>query len=178
MKDEKLITAIGQGDERAIHYAMDKYTRLLWSIARAVLEGTASAEDVEECVADVFVYLWQHPEKYDPARGKLKAWLSILVRSMAIDRCRALSRRGTLPLEEALLSAQPDLAEGLLAQEARERLVGAVETLEEPDRNILLRRYYHGQKPKEIALALGLPPKQVENRLYRTRQKLRTMLTD
>ena len=178
MKDEKLITAIGQGDERAIHYAMDKYTRLLWSIARAVLEGTASAEDVEECVADVFVYLWQHPEKYDPARGKLKAWLSILVRSMAIDRRRQLSRHAALPLEEALTAALPDLAEDISARASRERLAGAVENLEEPDRNILLRRYYHEQKPKEIALALDLPPKTVENRLYRARQKLRTMLTD
>lgn len=178
MTDETLIAALRQGDEHAINHAMDKYARLLWSIAGAALEGVAAAEDVEECVADVFVYLWQHPEKYDPARGKLKVWLSILARSMAIDRRRQLSRHASLPLEEALTAALPDLAEGILAREARERLARAVESLEEPDRDILLRRYIHSQKPREIALALGIPVKQVDNRLYRAKQRLRALLTD
>lgn len=178
MKDEKLITAIRQGDEHAINHAINKYARLLWSIAGAALEGAATAEDVEECVADVFVYLWQHPEKYDPARGKLKVWLSILARSIAIDRRRQLSRHAALPLEEALTAALPDLAEGISAQEDRERLAGALESLEAPDRDILLRRYIHSQKPREIALALGIPVKQVDNRLYRAKQRLRALLTD
>ena len=52
-------------------------------------------------------------------------------------------------------------------------LVRAVETLEEPDREILIRRYYREQKPREIAAALGLPVKQVQNRLYRAKRKLR-----
>lgn len=178
MRDEKLISAIRQGDETAINYAMDKYSRLLWSIAAAVLENTIGTQDVEECVADVFVYLWQHPEKYDPARGKLKVWLSLLTRSMALDRYRAAARRSTVPLEDTLMAAQPDLADGLAAQQAQEKLSQALTTLDTADRDLLLRRYVQQQKPKEISLALGLPVKQVENRLYRTKLKLRALLQD
>ena len=175
MRDEKVIEAIRRGDEEAIGQVMDKYSRLLWSIAGAVLHD-ASPQDVEECVADVFIYLWQNPDKYDPQRGGLKVWLSILARSRALDKYRALSRRNDAPLEEALLAQRAGLADGLLAQEDRKALCRAVQALEEPDREVLLRRYYHEQKPREIALALDMPVKQVENRLYRAKRKLRSML--
>jgi len=178
VRDEKLITAIRQGDETAIHYAMDKYSRLLWSIAAAVLENTAGVQDVEECVADVFVYLWQHPEKYDPARGKLRVWLSVLTRSMALDRYRATLRHSTVPLEDTLIAAQPDLADGLALQEAQAKLAQVLSTLDSADRELILRRYVQQQKPKELSLAVGLPVKQVENRLYRIKRKLRSLLQD
>ena len=58
-----------------------KYSKLLWSVSGAVLSHIGSAQDVEECVADAFIYLWEHPDKYNPERGKLKTWLSIIAHS-------------------------------------------------------------------------------------------------
>lgn len=52
-----------------------------------------------------------------------------------------------------------------------------MDALAEPDREILLRRYYFGQKPREIAAALGLDKKQVDNRLYQTKRRLRASVT-
>lgn len=177
MSDEKLIRAIRAQDERAIAHVIETHSRLLWSIASAVLKDVGSMQDTEECVADTFISLWQSPDKFDPARGSLKTWLSIVARTKALDRCRALSRRDTLPLEEAAFVQGLDLPEDKLLQEdARLALQTAIGQLDEPDREILLRRYYHGQKPRQIALALGIPVKQVENRLYRTKQKLRDIL--
>ena len=40
----------------------------------------------------------------------------------------------------------------------------------------LLRRYLGDQKPREIALALGITSRQVQNRLYRARSRLRAQL--
>ncbi len=177
MSDEKLIRAIHERDEAAISRIIEAHSRLLWRVAQAVLNDLGSAQDVEECVADTFIYLWRFPEKYDPERGSLKTWLSIVARTKALDRCRELSRRAALPLDEAAFVRMPDLPEdGLLRSDARQALQAAIEKLDEPDREILLRRYYHDQKPRQIALALGIPVKQVENRLYRTKQKLRNTL--
>jgi len=41
-----------------------------------------------------------------------------------------------------------------------------------------VRRYYYGQKPKEIALALNMSVKQVDNRLYQTKRRLRQVLCE
>ena len=156
---------------------INKYSRLLWPIASAVLSSAGSEQDVEECVADAFIYLWQHPEKFDPSRGSLKTLLCIVVRSKAIDRYRELMRKSALPLEEAVLAAGTGMQEQLMQRETRRELLAAVQALEEPNREILIRRYYHDQKPREIALAMGLSVKQVDNSLFRSKRHLRDVLT-
>lgn len=62
LNEKKLIEGIRNRDESAAAYAIDRYSRLLWSAAAQVLRNIGTAEDLEECVADAFVYLWEHPE--------------------------------------------------------------------------------------------------------------------
>lgn len=175
--EEKLLCAISAGDEAAINTAINRYSRLLWSVVQPILQPLASAEEVEECVADVFIQLWQQPQQFDPARGSLKSYLCLLARSKAIDRYRSLSRRAVLPLEAVTLCSELGLEAQLLQAEAQEQLNNALQQLTEAEQEILLRRYYYGQKPRQIALALQLPNKQVENHLYRSKQKLQSILT-
>ena len=178
MNDEKVMSAIRARNEAAIHDVITRYSKLLWSVSSAVLHRTGSAQDVEECVADTFIYLWEHPDKYDPQRGRLKTWLAIVARTQAANRCRELARRSTVPLDETALIDSLGLAEAVLREEARQTLLTAVDALGEPDRDILLRRSYRGPKPREIALALNMSVKQVDNRLYQTKQRLRQALSD
>ena len=58
MKDKAVIEAIARRDEQAVRAVIDKYSRLLRPIAGAGLEKGGCAQDVEECVADTFIYLW------------------------------------------------------------------------------------------------------------------------
>ena len=178
MRDDAVAAAIGRRDEDAMNAVIDKYARLLWPIADAVLKNVGSVQDVEECVADAFIFLWEHPEKFDSGRGTLKSFLCIVARSRAIDRYRELSRRGTLPLEEAVLADTFGMQEALLKEETKRELLAAVNALGEPGREILERRYYYNQKPREIALALGLTVKQVDISLYRSKRSLRAALTE
>ena len=171
-----MVAAIAAGDAEAMNRVIGKYSRLLWPIASAVLKNAGSEQDVEECVADAFIYLWQHPERFDPGRGTLKSLLCIVARTRAIDRFRQLSRKGTLPLEEAVLSASVGMQEELMSRETKKELIAAVNALGEPGREILVRRYYYEQKPREIALALGMTVKQVDNSLYRSKRALRQAL--
>ena len=178
MKDEAVILAIGRRDEDAMNAVIEKYSRLLWPIAGAVLKNVGNVQDVEECVADAFISLWEHPGKFDPGRGTLKSYLCMVARSRAIDRYRELTRRNTAPLEEAVLADTFGMQEALLREETKRELLAAVKALGEPGREILVRRYYYNQKPREIARALGMTVKQVDNSLYRSKQRLRQALTE
>ena len=142
-----------------------------------MLQNVGYEQDVEEVVADAFIYLWEHPHKFDPSRGTLKTLLCVITRSRAIDRYRELARRQTVPLEETVLSAGVGLQEQMIAAETSRELTAAVNSLGEPAREILIRRYYYEQKPRQIALALGMTVKQVDNSLYRTKQQLRAALS-
>ncbi|MGI5962588.1 MAG: sigma-70 family RNA polymerase sigma factor [Lawsonibacter sp.] len=177
MNDEKMITAIRNRSEPAINEAINKYSKLLWYVAGAVLNHIGSVQDVEECVADTFIYLWENPHKFDSRRGKLKTWLSIIVRTKAIDRCREIAKTSTISLEDTLLTDSLGIVDGVVLEETRCVLIAAVNALGEPDREILVRRYYYDQKPKEIALALNMSVKQVDNRLYQTKLKLREAIS-
>ena len=177
MNDEKTIQAIRMRNEKVIGEVIKAYSRLLWSVAGAVLNNIGSVQDMEECVADTFIYLWEHPEKYNPSRGKLKTWLSIIARTQAVNRCREITKRNTVSLEGTNLPDCLGIVEGILRKETKETLLAAVNALGEPDREILLRRYFYDQKPREIALALNLSVKQVDNRLYQTKKKLRQALS-
>ena len=177
LNDEKIITAIKKRSEATINEIITKYSKLLWSVAEAVLSHVGSVQDVEECVADTFIYLWEHPEKFDHQRGKLKTWLSIIARTQAVNRYREITKRNILPLEDTDFVDQLDVADAVLEVETRQALIAAVNALCEPDREILIRRYYYDQKPKEIALALDMSVKQIDNRLYQTKRRLHEMLT-
>ena len=176
MQDKQLAAAIARGEGDAMNTVMNRYARLLWQIAAAVLKNVGSEADVEECVADAFIYLWRNPERFDSQRGTLKSFLCMVVRSRAIDRFRQLTRNPVLPLEEAVLSATVGMQEELMSRETRRELIAAVNALGEPGREILLRRYYYNQKPREIALAMDLTVKQVDNSLYRSKRQLRELL--
>lgn len=178
MNDERTITAIRNRNEAAINEVITKYSKLLWSVAGAVLNNMGSTQDVEECVADTFIYLWEHPEKYNSQRGKLKTWLSIIARTQAVNRCREIAKQNIIPLEESDFVDQLGIVDTFLESETRRALLAAVNALGEPDREILIRRYYYDQKPKEIALALDMSVKQVDNRLYQTKLKLRESLSN
>lgn len=178
MSDESLIAAIQKRNETVIHEIITKYSRLLWSVAGAVLNNIGSAQDVEECVADTFIYLWEHPDKYDPRRGKLKTWLSMIARTRALNRYREIAKRNTIPLEDSAIIDCLAIVDNFLQEETRKTLLAAINALSEPDREILLRRYYYNQKPREIALALNMSVKQIDNRLYQTKRRLRKALSD
>ncbi|MFR7987584.1 MAG: sigma-70 family RNA polymerase sigma factor [Anaerotignum lactatifermentans] len=172
MQEKNIIDAIKAGDEQAMQKIICRYSRLLWSIVGAVLSQVGTTEDMEECVADVFIDLWEHPQKYDESRGSLKAWLSVIARNKAIDRYRQKTKIQTIPLEETVLAqmgVEPEM-------ENREGLQEALAELTEEEREILLRRYVYQQKPKEMAVALGLSVKQIENRLYRIKAKMRKQM--
>lgn len=172
MQEKNIIDAIKAGDEQAMQKIICRYSRLLWSIVGAALSQVGTTEDMEECVADVFIDLWEHPQKYDESRGGLKAWLSVIARNKAIDRYRQKTKIQTIPLEETVLAqmgVEPEM-------ENREGLQEALAELTEEEREILLRRYVYQQKPKEMAVALGLSVKQIENRLYRIKAKMRKQM--
>lgn len=177
LDDKKIISAINNRDERMLAFVVQKYSKLLWKIAASVLINAASVQDVEECVADVFIYLWQHPEKYDPDKAKLSSWLSVIARTKAIDRYRQNIRKRELPMEEIA-------AEGLVHAEIsiidaeKDKLLSCIGRLDENEKELIIRRYYYEQKPAEIAVVLEMPKKQVENRLYYAKQKLRKMMEE
>lgn len=172
LNDKKMISAIIKRDEQMLAFVIQKYSKLLWKITVSILLNVSSVQEVEECVADVFIFLWQYPEKYNPDRAKLSSWLSMIARSKAVDRYRSLIKNKEISMEEIIVESL-GYAEVKTSDEDKEELLFYIAELDEKEKELIVRRYYYEQKPAEIALALDIPKKQIENRLYYAKQKLK-----
>ncbi len=64
----------------------------------------------------------------------------------------------------------------IIDREMRRELVEAVNSLGEPDREIIVRRFYLDQPSRSVAEALGMTVSAVDTRLHRAVSKLRDML--
>ena len=164
--------------ERELEKIINKYSRLLWSVSSKILNGIGDEQDVEECIADVFIDLWQEPDKFDPERGSLKSWLCLKCRSKSIDRFRKLASHTSDELDENLLSDIYEPGDEVIRRTDLKSIREAIANLEEPAKEIMIRRFIMEQKPAEISKAMELPIKKVENTIYRTKEKIRNELGD
>lgn len=183
--DAELMAAIGRRDADALAALYDRYARLVFSTAFRVLHDAAAAEDV---VQDVYVRLWQRPDRYVESRGKFLGWLLSVTRNRAIDEIRARGRR---PLNEATVgdpTTPGALADDYASEEAgrafesadlidqREAVRRALTTLP-PDQRIAIElAYYKGLTQAEIAQALDTPLGTIKTRIRLGMRKLRDAL--
>ena len=176
MDDEKLAGIILSGDREKFFHIMEAYNKLLWVIVGGVLNGVGTVEDIEECISDVYVSLWQKPRAYDLRKGSLKTYIAVAAKRKALDRYRQLTRVKIVKLDDAIRSTDDDLLEYIAERDLYNELYEAIRTLKEPDKEILIRRYFFDEKPSGIADKTSLPVKEVKNRLYQSKLKLREAL--
>jgi len=175
IKNESIANSILRRDEETFRELFQTYAKLLWAVAGGILSEKGGAEqDIEECVSDAFIELWNHPEKYDPARGSVKSYLCRITKNKAIDIYRRKNRENVITIDEYIEAPASDIFD----IPDYSRLYEAIEGLQEPTREIVVRRYFHDEKPARIAKRLGLQIKEVENRLYRGKKALMESLSD
>lgn len=151
-----LVRRLKRREDPAYEELIQEYGRLLWTVASGILSGKGTQEDVEEIVSDVFAELWANPERFDPDRGTIRAYLCIRARSMALDRLRVLSRVTFIPLEEAEPQTE-DLAEALFSSCTVQRIHELLNGLDSPEREILTLKLLYGMKAPDIVRKLGIP---------------------
>jgi RNA polymerase sigma-70 factor (ECF subfamily) len=171
--DARLRERLVNGDGDALAEAYDRWATLVYTVARRVTGDKAAAEDVTQ---DVFLRLWQAPERYDPDRGPLRWWLSMAARGRAVDLVRsrtAAARRhavAAMPQDEA----EPD---ELVTWQMEVKVVQeAVRALPEAQRAAVHLAYYRGRTYRQVAEDLGIPEGTAKSRLRQALASLHARL--
>lgn len=159
----------------------DAYRRLAplaLASANRVLRDEAAAEDV---VQDVFMHLWLRPSAFDPARGTLPSYVTMLARSRALDRWRTRTARESAvdrSADEARVHTtdHESAAEPVIRRERSLKLLGALDELPADQRDAVLLAYGRGLTAQEIARATGIPLGTAKSRVRLGLRKAREVL--
>ncbi|NER80351.1 MAG: sigma-70 family RNA polymerase sigma factor [Leptolyngbya sp. SIO1D8] len=172
--DTALVMQLWQGDLNALGVLYDRYSSLVYTLALRSLGNVASAEDLTQ---DVFLTL-MNSRTYDPDRGSLSSYLSLLTRSRAIDRLRAQSTQHKYlnQWQRHPQPAEPSPMEHASQQERHTLVREALDQLSQQQRQVLELSYYQGQSQTEIAAQLGVPLGTVKSWARRGLLRLRSHL--
>ena len=177
--DAALMRLIALSQEQALAQLYDRYNRLVFSLALAIVQDRATAEEI---TLDVFMRIWQKAALYNPEQARVSTWLTHITRNHAID---VLRRRAVRPEhhsvelnEEVPRSETPgptpaDTAEEMLQ---RERIRLALSLLPADQRQVLFLAYFEGYTQSQIAETLRQPLGTVKTRMRLALQKLRDYL--
>jgi RNA polymerase sigma-70 factor (ECF subfamily) len=167
-------------DPRRFARAFHEHAPAVHATARAGLRDSARAEDV---VQDVFLRLWRAPERWNPNRGPLGAYLRLMARSRALDLWREadVRARARNRAEEAALAERPPSAADTTEAEAlrtaeRESLREALAVLPPEQRRAVALAYWVGLTAEQIAECMGIPLGTAKSRIRLGLHRLRSAL--
>jgi len=174
--DALLAARLAAGDDRALVEAFDQLAPSVFGGALRVLGNGSAAQDV---VQDVFVELWSHPDRYDPAAGTLRTYLIVLARHRAVDLLRSEFRRvARQERHYRLTPAEPPgtASDEIVAAETASVVRAAVQLLPDGQRRVVELAYFEGLTCREVANAMGIPEGTAKSRLRLAMAKLETVL--
>ena len=180
MKDRQLLEILKNDPERGMEKLIARDGGIVTAAVKSRLFSGAFCEsDVEDCVADTFSEFYCSLSKLDPKKGSVRAWLCLIARRNATDRLRQYyQEKGTAPLDDTKTQFPDNFSLEIDFEDRmqRARVLEAIKALGEPDRSILVRKYYFAQSSKQIAAALHLTISNVDTRAHRAIQKLKKEL--
>jgi RNA polymerase sigma-70 factor (ECF subfamily) len=174
--DARLAARLTGGDDHALAEVFDRLAANVYGGALRVLGNGAAAQDV---VQDVFVELWSHPDRYDPAAGTLRTYLMVVARHRAVDLVRSELRRvARQERDYRLAPATPDRSAcaEVIAAETASLVRSAVRLLPDTQRRVIELAYFQGLTCREVADTVGIPEGTAKSRLRLALAKLAALL--
>ena len=174
--DALLAARLAAGDDHALAEVFDRLGSAVYGAALRVLGQGSTAQDV---VQDVYVELWSHPDRYDPAAGALRTYLIVLARHRAVDLVRSELRRIARQERHHRLTPRPrhpSPCEEVTAADTASTVRAAVNLLPDSQRRVIELAYFGGLTCREVALAAGIPEGTAKSRLRLALAKLETVL--
>ncbi|MFB7591255.1 sigma-70 family RNA polymerase sigma factor [Streptomyces sp. NPDC056169] len=157
--DRKMQQRLARGEAAALGEFYDRFASLVHSLAHRVLDDDAAADQVTR---EVFGYIWENPDDYDPKQGNMRSWVARLTQRQAVHRLRQVE--ATAYAETGQGSAEE------LEQKVRRASVAAradyiVTSMPAPLRAALELAYFQRRDYRQTAADLGVTEDEARRRL-------------
>jgi RNA polymerase sigma-70 factor, ECF subfamily len=183
--DLKLVAAIRSGDPMAFETIVRKHGGRMLATAKRFLP---CEQDACDAVQDAFLSAFKSITTFN-GDSQIATWLHRIVVNASLMRLRSNVRRATCSIENLLPtfdrtghhahlvgSIESCPTAGMIADEIRSQVRGAIDSLPEDYRRVVLLRDIEQIDTESTASLLGVSTAVVKTRLHRARQALRTLL--
>lgn len=167
--ERNYIKRLKKKKEDALTFIVDKYLGLVKGTVYKVLGQRK--EEVDECINDVFLAIWNHASQFEGNEDDFKKWVYKIAKYQAIDYYRKLRRREEVSLEVNTLVQEISAEDQVMLHEDKRELVTFINSLQPIDRKIFTMKYFLGIKSDDIAHRVGLTRTAVDNRVFRGKKK-------
>jgi RNA polymerase sigma-70 factor (ECF subfamily) len=186
--DEALMMRFQSGERSAFAVLVQRHQTRLYNFALRHVRSGAAAEEV---VQDAFVRVVQNASDFKH-EARFCTWLYTIARNLCIDQLRkhALRRHPSLDdtkptddgdgptLGEQTADSRANVERAAVSVEIRERLLSAVNTLPDEQREVFLMREVSNLPFREIATIVGVPENTVKSRMRYALERLQAALSE
>lgn len=168
-----LLVSVARGDQRAFAELYDLLSSRVFGLILRVLVNRAQSEEV---LQEVFLEIWQSAGRFAPNKGQGRTWVLTMAHRRAVDRVRASQSSTDRDVRAGIRDigvAHDSVAEQVELSIEGERVVTALRTLPEPQREAIVLSYYGGYSQSEISVLIGAPLGTVKTRMRDGLSRLR-----
>jgi len=170
--DASLVVAIGRWREDALAEAYRRHAGAAFALGRRLLNDKEMAEEV---LQEVFLRLWNHPDRFDPERGSLRSFLMAQIHGRAVDMIRSESSRRRREERDARQTAgnvvdiEREVAVHAVADQVKEVVAG----LPVDERTAIELAYFGGHTYRQVAVMLDAPEGTIKSRIRSGLQRMK-----
>jgi RNA polymerase sigma-70 factor, ECF subfamily len=175
--DAELVGIIRRWRKEALGEVYRRHAGAVFALAQRVLGNRSLAEEV---VQEVFLRLWNQPERFDPNRGSLRSYLLAQSHGRSIDLFRSEMSRGRRERADAArrVDHEPDIATKVQDLAVSVEVHRALEVLPDTEASAIRLAYFGGRSYREVASLLNVPEGTVKSRIRAGLHRLRAALNE
>ena len=177
VSDAQLVTAVARYSEVALAEVYRRHGGAVYGLARRVLNNESEAQDVTQ---EVFLRLWNQPDRFDPGRGTLRSFLLAQSHARAVDTIRSLNARRAREAKDAqrTASAQYDMSHEAWDLALADKVSVALAELPKEERRAIELAYFEGRTYVEVAELLDTPEGTIKSRIRNGMRRMRAALVE
>jgi len=168
-EDAALVARSLEGDAAAFEVLVERYQRVLYTVAYRML---GNPDDARDAIQTAFVRAYERLATFD-ADHRFFSWIYRIVINECLNLIRARRPEEALTPALAAVGSPFDTA---ASQERRTQVQAALLQLSPDYRAVVVLRHFAGLSYDEMAAALGVPSKTIKSRLHTARQRLGELL--